>query len=110
MGDLNCNLVCPSNPYGDELCSFLSLLNLTDAAKHFTHPRGKLTWSQWRLGHYIHSTMDYVMAQQPLDFSRWVIKIPRYNSDHRAIVTELKLSVSAHSEHPRYCARLVYPI
>ena len=102
MGDFNCNLVCPNNLYADDVSIVLSLLNLEDVANHFTHPRGRWTWSQWRSGRYIRSTTDYVLAQNPKDFSRWVIKMPRYNSDHRAIVTELSLPVSVRSEHHRY--------
>ena len=110
MGDLNCNPVSPSNSYGDDISTALSLLGLTDVADHFTHPRGRWTWSQWRSGRYIRSTTDFVYAQLPLDFSRWVIKIPRYNSDHRAIVTELGLSRFARSAHRRYLAQRKYPV
>ena len=99
MGDFNCNLSSPSTAYGDDISSLISLLHLSDVAHHFTHPRGQWTWSQWRSGHYIWSTTDYVLAQNPLGFSHWVIKTPRYNSDHHAIVTKIKISVSAHSMH-----------
>ena len=101
MGDFNCDLACSSAPR-NEIPSLLSLLHLSDVADHFPHPRGQWTWSQWRSGRYIRSTTDYVLSQDPFAFSRWAIKIPRYHSDHRAIVTELRLTKRARTEHRRY--------
>ena len=43
-----------------------------------------------------------MLSQDPFAFSRWAIKIPRYHSDHRAIVTELRLMKRARTEHCRY--------
>ena len=48
MGDLNCNLRFAADSHGDDIRSVLSLLNLADVANHFSHPRGRWTWSQWR--------------------------------------------------------------
>jgi hypothetical protein len=67
------------------------LLALNDVGDHFTHPRGQWTWSQVREGHYICSKTDYIMAQEILDFKRWAIKIPWFNMDPRAIITEIRL-------------------
>lgn len=109
LGDLNCDLSARSlDSCADDLHSLLSHLNLTDVANHFTHPRGRWTWSQWRTNRYIRSTTDYVLAQRPLEFSRWVIKIPRYHSDHRALVVEL-MTCSQHL-HRRYYRQYQFPI
>jgi hypothetical protein len=109
FGDLNCNLACPHGSRGHDISFALSLLNLSNVAHHFPHPRGQWTWSQWREGRYIRSTTDYVLAQQPLEFTRWAIKTPRYNSDHRAIVVEL--TVNSRRQHLRYAnSRRQFPI
>ena len=79
----------------------LRVLNLSDVANFFPHPRGRWTWSQWREGHYIRSVTDYVLAEHPDDFDRWAIKCPRYaDSDHRLIVVELR--ASGRRAHFRY--------
>jgi hypothetical protein len=44
-----------------------------------------------REGHYVRSKTDYILAQELSDFRRWAIKIPRVNTDHRAIIAEMKL-------------------
>ena len=108
FGDLNCNLDCPRGNRGHDISSAITLLNLSDVAAHFPHPRGRWTWSQWREGRYIRSVTDYILAQHPLEFSRWAIKTPRHNSDHRAIVVEL--GVNSRREHSKYCQRHEYPI
>jgi len=108
FGDLNCNLDFPQGGRGHDISSAMSLMNLSDVAKHFPHPRGRWTWSQWRQGRYIRSTTDYILAERPLEFRRWAIKIPRYNSDHRAIVAEL--TVCSRREHRRYSQQREYPI
>ena len=109
MGDLNCNFSAPKDERASDISHAISILNLSDVANHFPHPRGKWTWSQNREGRYIRSTIDYVLADNPLEFTRWVIKIPRFNSDHRAIVTEL--SVQSNREHRVYVRqRKQFPI
>jgi hypothetical protein len=84
LGDLNCNLAAPApkDEHACDISSDISILNLTDIANHYTHPHGKWTWSQRRSGRYIRSTTDYILVQDHQIFSRWTIKIPRYNSDH----------------------------
>ena len=69
FGDLNCNLDCPRGNRGHDISSAITLLNLSDVAAHFPHPRGRWTWSQWREGRYIRSVTDYILAQHPLEFS-----------------------------------------
>ena len=107
MGDFNCDL---RHSLESEVSSFLDISGLLDVADYFTHPRGRWTWSQWRTGRYIRSTTDYVLTQCPFAFSRWVIKIPRFHSDHRAIVTELRLTKYSYAEHRRYCQLRKFPI
>jgi hypothetical protein len=48
------------------------------------------------------------LAQDHQIFSRWTIKIPRYNSDHQAIVVHL--TVDTRRNHRRYKNQHSYPI
>jgi hypothetical protein len=34
--------------------------------------------------------MDYILVQEVYDFKRWAIKIPRVDTDHHAIIAEMK--------------------
>ena len=91
LGDLNADLDRPRDIRDDEISSQMVLLALEDVGDHFTHPRGRWTWSQRRNGGYIRSKTCYVLAQEFGDFKRWAIKIPRLNTDHRAIIAEIRL-------------------
>jgi hypothetical protein len=91
LGDLNVDLDRPSDTRGDNILSMIVLLGLEDVGDYYSHPRGRWTWSMKREGHYVRSKTDYILAQELSDFRRWAIKIPRVNTDHRAIIAEMKL-------------------
>ena len=104
LGDINVDLQQIEDDRLEDIATALTLVGLQDVGNHFPHPRGRWTWSQWRQDHYIHSVTDCILAESPNDFSRWAIKIPRYDSDHRAIIAELQLShTRLHSCYIRQC-------
>jgi len=100
LGDINVDLCHIDDDRAENIATFLALLGLSDVSDHFSHPRGRWTWSQMRQGHYIRSVTDYILAEAVENFSRWAIRYPRYDSDHRAIVAELRLAPLA--VHRRY--------
>ena len=107
LGDLNVDLDRLEDIRGDTIAAHLALYDFKDVGDHFKHPRGRWTWSQQRGEHYVRSRTDYVLAQDVSDFRRWVIKIPRFDTDHRAIVTEItfgKLYI-----HRDLCELSTYP-
>ena len=108
LGDLNCNLHHPRDDRAHDISDAISLLNVSDVANHFTHPRGRWTWSHRQRGRFSKSITDYVLAQYPLTFTRWAIKTPRFSSDHRAIVAELP--VQSKQRHRLYLRQRAYPI
>ena len=73
-----------------------------DVSDYFPHTRGRWTWSQMRMGRYVRSVTDCILAENPEHFRRWTIKDPRYFSDHRALIAEITLtSVASHRHYLR---------
>ena len=108
LGDLNVDLDRPKDFRGDEILSQVILMALEDVGDHYAHPRGRWTWSQYRTGRYIRSKTCYILAQELADFKRWAIKIPRIDTDHRAIIAEMHLD--RFYMHRRYtCCRRHLP-
>jgi hypothetical protein len=68
----------------------LALYDFQDVGDHFKHPHGWWTWSrQCQGGSCLRSQTDYVMAQNVSHFRHWVIKIPRFDTDHHASMAEI---------------------
>ena len=67
------------------------LLCFEDVGDHFTHPRGRWTWSQSKKGATFAARLIILWLKKFLDLRRWAIKIPRFNTDHRAIIAEITL-------------------
>ena len=106
LGDLNVDFRAPRDPRDEEIVTGLMSWGLVDVSDHFTHPRGRWTWSQKRQRRYIRSCCDYVLSTAPQDFRRWVVRSPRYYSDHRALVVEIGLDRP--ERHARYLKRRLF--
>ena len=100
LGDINVDLHQVDDDRSEDIATALTLVGLQDLSDHFLHPRGRWTWSQWRQNRYIRTVTDCILVESPKEFSRWAVKIPRYDSDHRALIAELQLN-HAHM-HSRY--------
>lgn len=100
LGDINVDLRQVDDDRSEDIATALTLVGLQDVSDHFTHPRGRWTWSQRRQNRYVRTVTDCILAESPEEFSRWAVKIPRYDSDHRALIAELQLH-HAHM-HSRY--------
>jgi hypothetical protein len=80
----------PKDIRDDNILSMMVLLGLDNIGDHFAHPQGRWTWSMRRENNYRWSKMDYILVQELYDFKRWAIKIPQVDTDHRAIIAEMK--------------------
>jgi len=109
LGDLNVDLDRLKNSRADTIAAQIVIMALEDIGDYFPHPRGRWTWSQGRHdGNYLRSKTCYIMAQEITDFKRWAIKIPRYDTDHRAILAEMHLS-KAYIHRSYVCSRRSLP-
>ena len=106
LGDLNIEFHHPKDSRSELLTDGLALYGLTDLSNSYRKPTGSWTWSQRKDDGYIRSVTDYILVDCPQDFSRWTIKSPRYYSDHRAVVAELRLV--SKKRHRRYLHRRQY--
>jgi hypothetical protein len=80
----------PKDIRDDNILSMMVLLGLDNIGDHFAHPQGRWTWSMRRENNYRWSKMDYILVQELYDFKHWAIKIPQVDTDHRAIIAEMK--------------------
>jgi endonuclease/exonuclease/phosphatase (EEP) superfamily protein YafD len=108
LGDLNINLLRPTDDRSEDIATALTLLGLLDLSESFPNTRGRWTWSQVRGGRYLRSVTDYILTDIPDAFSRWAVKCPRgYSSDHRALIAELGLArTTSHCRYLRHRRRL----
>jgi Reverse transcriptase (RNA-dependent DNA polymerase) len=113
LGDINVDLHHIKNDRAVDISTALMQHGLHDVGDYFLHPRERWTYSQYRNSQWIKSTTDCLLSEQPNLFRRWAIKIPRFDSDHRAIIGEVMInSIRKHSRYVsfrRRCPTVVLP-
>jgi hypothetical protein len=90
LGSLNADLDHPKDICNDNITTMVLLLGLDDIGDQFAHPSGWWTWSMQHESNYKWSKTDYILAQELYDFKCWAIKIPQINTNHHAIIAEMK--------------------
>jgi exonuclease III len=99
LGDINVDLHRLKNHRSEDIATALEQHGLQDVGNFFLHPRGRWTFSQFRENRRIQSVTDCILSDYPEIFRRWTIKIPRFDTDHRAILVEIELTLTSHHRH-----------
>ena len=114
LGDLNVDLKNIQAATGGrrmETVALVSTLGLIDLNQQFMQRQGigDWTWSQRREGRRIVSRCDYILATDMADFRAFRIKEPRFATDHRMLVSVLR--VDCKRQHRKYVrGRTRYPV
>ena len=96
MGDINVDLRRVGGDRAEDIALTMNLLGLQNLDDFFHCSRGRWTYSQLREGRYVRSVTDCILTKNPERFVRWAVKIPRYNSDHRALIAEIPVDWRQH--------------
>jgi exonuclease III len=102
LGDINVDLHRLKNHRTEDIATALEQHGLQDVGDYFTHPRGRFTFSQFRDNRHIQSVTDCILSDKPETFQRWAIKIPRFDTDHRAILAEIDIDNTSIARHRHY--------
>jgi endonuclease/exonuclease/phosphatase family metal-dependent hydrolase len=93
VGDLNVNLRAPRTEREETIAEQVDAMDLVDMSRHFRQRsgkrlRGRWTWRMRREGRWISSQCDYFLGRETdrRRFRRVSVRMPRYHSDHRALV------------------------
>jgi hypothetical protein len=93
VGDLNVKLRAPRTEREETIAEQVDAMDLVDMSRHFCHRsgkrlRGRWTWRMRREGRWISSQCDYFLGRETdrRRFWRVSVRMPRYHSDHRALV------------------------
>lgn len=93
VGDLNVNLRAPRTEREEMIAEQVDAMDLVDMSRHFRQRsgkrlRGRWTWRMRREGRWISSQCDYFLGRETdrRRFRRVSVRMPRYHSDHRALV------------------------
>jgi hypothetical protein len=93
VGDLNLNLRAPRTQREETIAKQVDAMNLVDMFRHFCQRlgnrlRGRWTWRMWREGRWLSSQCDYFLGRETdrRRFWRVSVRMPRYHSDHCALV------------------------
>jgi exonuclease III len=107
LGDFNVDLknMIASNDRQAETAALIATMGVEDLNQRFVQRKGvgDWTWFQKREGRYIYSRCDYILTSEPDDFLSFRIKNPRYESDHRMLVSILRTDST--KQHRRYVKR-----
>jgi len=94
VGDLNLNLRAPRTEREETIAEQVDAMNLVDMSRHFCQRsgsglRGRWTWQMRREGRWISSQCNYLFGRETdrRRFQRVSVRMPRYHSDHRTLVT-----------------------
>ncbi len=93
VGDLNVNLRALRTERDEMIPKQVGAMDLVNMSRHFRQRsgkrlRGRWTWRMRREGRWISSQCDYFLGRETgrRRFRRVSVRMPRYNSDHRALV------------------------
>ncbi len=93
VGDLNINLRAPCTAREEIITEQVDAMDLVDMSRHFCQHsgerlRGRWMWQMRREGRWIFSQCDYFLGRETnrRRFCRVSVQMPRYHSDHRALV------------------------
>ena len=93
VGDLNFNIRAPRTEREEAIAEQVDAMDLVDMSRHFRQRSGKRlrgtwTWRMRRGGRWISSQCDYFLGRETdrRRFRRISVRMPRYYSDHRALV------------------------
>jgi hypothetical protein len=93
VGDLNFNLRVPRTEREETIAKQVDAMDLVDMYRHFCQCLGSRLWGRWtwqmrREGRWISSQCDYFLGRETNHrrFQRVSVRMPRYHSDHRALV------------------------
>jgi hypothetical protein len=93
VGELNLNLRAPRTEREETITKQVDAMNLVDMSRHFCQRsgnrlRGRWTWRMRREGRWISSQCDYFLGRETdcRRFRHVSVRMPRYHSDHRALV------------------------
>ena len=93
VGDLNVNLRAPRTEREEMIAEQVDAMDLVDMSRYFRQRsgkrlRGRWTWQMRREGRWISSQCDYFLGRETdrRRFRRVSVQMPRYHSDHRALV------------------------
>jgi hypothetical protein len=93
VGDLNVNLHAPRTKREETIAEQVDAMDLVDMSRHFRQRsgkrlRGRWTWRMRREGRCTSSQCDYFLGRETVRrrFRRVSVRMPRYHSDHRALV------------------------
>jgi hypothetical protein len=93
VGNLNINLHAPRTEHKETIAEQVEIMGLVDMSRHFCHRlgkrlRGRWTWWMRRRGRWISFQCNYFLGRETNHrrFRRISIRMPRYYSNHRALV------------------------
>jgi hypothetical protein len=93
VGNLNLDLRAPRTEREETIAEQVNAMDLVNMSRHFCQHSGKRLWGRWtwrmrRRGSWISSQCEYFLGRETdrRRFRRMSVRMPRYYSDHQALV------------------------